>query len=80
MVSVALGLLVAVISLIAEDRLSGVGSSTCSSGLSSWDLRALEHRLSTWGAQASLLLGMWDLPGSEIKPVFSRIDRQILYL
>ena len=37
-------------------------------GLSSWGSQALEHRLNScvW---ASLLCGMWDLPGPGIKPV-----------
>ena len=38
-------------------------------GLRSCGSRALEHRLSSCGAQASLLRGMWDLPGPRIKPV-----------
>ena len=38
-------------------------------GLSSCGSRALEHRLSSCGAQASLLCGMWDLPGTGIKPM-----------
>ena len=38
------------------------GLSTCGS----W---ALEHRLSLCGAQALLLSGMWDLPGSGLEPV-----------
>ena len=37
--------------------------------LSSCDLWAPEHRLSSCGARASLLRGMWDLPGSGIKPM-----------
>ena len=31
--------------------------------------RALEHRLSSCGARAQLLRGMWDLPRSGLKPV-----------
>ena len=38
-------------------------------GLSSCGLRALEHRLSSCGAQAQLLHGMWDLPGPGLQPV-----------
>ena len=38
-------------------------------GLSSFGPRALEHRLSSCGAQAELLRGMWDLPGPGIEPV-----------
>ena len=40
-----------------ERRLSSCGS---------W---ALERRLSSCGARASLLRGMWDLPGPGLKPV-----------
>ena len=36
-------------------------------GLGSYGSQAREHRLSTWGARAQLLCGMWDLPGSEVK-------------
>ena len=38
-------------------------------GLSSCGLRALERRLSSWGAQAQLLHGMWDLPGPGLEPM-----------
>ena len=38
-------------------------------GLRSCDLRALEHRLSSCGARAYLLRGMWDLPGPGVEPV-----------
>ena len=38
-------------------------------GLSSCGSRALEHRLNSCRPRALLLLGMWDLPGSEIEPV-----------
>ena len=38
-------------------------------GLSSYDSRALEHRLSSCGARAWLLCSTWDLPGPGIKPV-----------
>ena len=38
-------------------------------GLSSCVSRALERRLSSCGAQAYLLHGMWDLPGPGLKPV-----------
>ena len=36
-------------------------------GFSSYSLRALEHRLSSCGAQALLLRGIWDLPGGGIE-------------
>ena len=38
-------------------------------GLRSCGLRALECRLSSCGARASLLHGMWDLPRPRLKPV-----------
>ena len=38
-------------------------------GLSSCGSQALERRLSSCGARASLLRGTWDLPGPGIKPV-----------
>ena len=38
-------------------------------GLSSCGSRALERRLSSCGARAQLLHGMWDLPGPGLEPV-----------
>ena len=38
-------------------------------GFSSCGSRALEHRLSSCGAWASLLHGMWDLPGPGLEPM-----------
>ena len=38
-------------------------------GFSSCGLRALERRLNSCGARASLLRGMWDLPGPGLEPV-----------
>ena len=38
-------------------------------GFSSCGSRALERRLSSCGAQAQLLCGMWDLPGPGLEPV-----------
>ena len=38
-------------------------------GLSSCGARALEHRLSSCGAQTQLLRDMWDLPGPGLEPV-----------
>ena len=52
-----------------------VGSGVC--GLSSCGSWALEHRLSSCGAQADLLCRMWDLPGPGIEPVSSCVGRQI---
>ena len=56
------GLLIAVASLVAEHGLQAHGLSSCS-------LQALGRRLSSCGARAQLLRGMWDLPGSGLKPV-----------
>ena len=38
-------------------------------GYGSCGSQALEHRLNSCGAQAYLVRGMWDLPGSGIKPM-----------
>ena len=38
-------------------------------GHSSCGARALEHRLSSCGARASLLRGVWDLPGPGLEPM-----------
>ena len=46
-----------------------MGFSSCGTQLSSCSLRALEHRLSSCGAWAQLLRGMWDLPGPGIEPM-----------
>ena len=42
--------------------------SSCA-GFSSCGSRALERRLSSCGARAQLLRGMWDLPGPGLEPV-----------
>ena len=56
------GLLIVVASLVVEHGLQARGLSSCSS----W---ALERRLSSCGARAQLLRGMWDLPGPGLEPV-----------
>ena len=64
------GLLIAVASLVVEHRLQAhklqqlwhAGFSSCGS----W---ALEHRLSSCGARAQLLHGMWGLPGPGLEPM-----------
>ena len=38
-------------------------------GFSSCGSRALERRLSSCGARAKLLRGMWDIPGPGLEPV-----------
>ena len=63
------GLLIVVAS---HCRAGGLGTRTSVVGacrLSSCGLQALEHRLSSCGARASLLCGMWDLPGPGLEPV-----------
>ena len=64
------GLLIAVASLVAEHSLLGTQALVvvvCE--LSSCSLWTLWHWLSNCGTWAYLLCGMWDLPGSGIKPV-----------
>ena len=64
------GILLAVASLVAEHRRQGTQASVVvAHGLSSCDARALEHKLSSCGAQAQLLHGMWDLPRPGLEPV-----------
>ena len=54
---------------VSHCRLSGVQASVLAApGLSSCGSQALEHRLSSGGAWAYLLQGMWDLPRSGIEP------------
>ena len=61
-VAVVLGLLIPVVSLVAEQDLGWVGFRGCGS----W---ALGHRLNSCSAEAQLLQSMWDLPRSGIEPV-----------
>ena len=71
------GLLIVVASLVAEhglqahglQQLQHAGSVVVARGLSSCGSRALEHRLSSCGAQVQLLRGMWDLPRPGVEPV-----------
>ena len=52
--------LIAVASLVAENRLQGVwASTTVADALSSCGFRTPEHRLNSCGAWAYLLRGMW---------------------
>ena len=59
-------LLIAVASFVAEHGLCSCGS------------RALERRLSSCGAWASLLRSMWDLPGQGIKPMSPALASRFL--
>ena len=43
-------------------------------GFSSCGFQTVEHRLSSQGAQAQLLCSMWDLPGSQIKPMSNTLS------
>ena len=64
------GLLIAVASLVAEHWAPGARASVVvARGLSSCGSRALEPRLSSCGAWAQLLHGMWVLPGPGLEPV-----------
>ena len=62
--------LIAAASLAVEHGHSGTRASAFAArGLGSYSFQALEHRLDGCGTQAYLLHGMWDLPGSGIKPM-----------
>ena len=63
------GLLIAVVLLLWSMGSRSTGSVVVACGLSSCGLRALERRLSSCGARAYLLCGMWDLPGPGLEPV-----------
>ena len=57
------GLLIVVASLVMERGLQDTQAYVVAArGLRSCGSQALEHRLNSCGAQASLLHGMWDLP------------------
>ena len=47
-------------------------------GLSSCGSQVLESRLSSCGARAQLLCGMWDLPGPGLKPVSPTLTGRFL--
>ena len=73
-------LLKAVASFFMEHRLwDAQPAAVAAHGLRGRGSQALEHRLSDCGAWASLLCGMWDLPGPGIEPVVSCTGRRILY-
>ena len=64
------GLLIVVASLAVEHGLQGAWASVVAAGrLSSCGSQTLECRLSSRGARAQLLHGMWDLPGPGLKPM-----------
>ena len=63
------GLLIVVASLVVEHRLQVSGLQQFGTWAQQLWLAALEHMLSSCGAGAQLLRGMWDLPGPGIEPV-----------
>ena len=63
------GLLIVVASRCGAQAVGVRASVVVTHGLSSCGSRALERRLSSCGAQASLLHGVWDLPGPGLEPV-----------
>ena len=65
----AIGLLIVVVSRCGARALDTQASVVVARGLSSCGSRALEHRLSSCGTPAQLLRGIWDSPGSGLKPV-----------
>ena len=69
-------LLIAVASLVAEHARGARASVVVAHGLSSYGLWAVEHKLSSCGAQAYLLRGTWDLPdqGSNLYPLHWQVD------
>ena len=68
---VVCGLLIAVASLVEETGSRCAGFNSCGS-------QALKRRLSSCGAQAYLLCGMWDLPGLGIEPVSPALAGRLL--
>ena len=55
--------------------LQSTGSSSSCLGFSSCNLWALEHRLSSWGTWACVLLGMWNLPRpGDPRPLHWQVD------
>ena len=63
------GLLIAVASRCGARALGTWASVVAAHGLSSCGSRALECRLSSFGAQVQLLRSMWDLPRPGLEPV-----------
>ena len=69
------GLLIAVVFPIVEHRFSSARVSAV--GLSNCGSRALGYRLSSRGAWAQPLCGMWDLPGPGIEPVIPALAGEL---
>ena len=55
------------------------GSLEVAHGLSSCGPRALERTFRRGATQASLPQGVWDPPRSGLEPIFSYVDRRVLY-
>ena len=66
-------LLIAVASRCVARALGTWTSGVVARGVRSCGSRSLEHRLSSCGARAQLLRGMWDLPGPGLEPVSSAL-------
>ena len=66
---VVYGLLIAWILLLQSTALGTWALVVATYVLSSCGSQTLEHRLTTWGAETSLLHSMWALPGPGIEPV-----------
>ena len=65
-------------SCCAAQALGARASVVVARGLISCGLPALECRLSSCGARAQLLLGMWDLPGPGLEPMFPALAGRFL--
>ena len=63
------GLLIAVASRCGARALGARASVVAARGLGSFRSWAVERRFSSCGARASLLRGMWDLPGPGLEPM-----------
>ena len=80
------GLLIAVAALLEEHQFQArglqqlwhTGSVVVALGLSSCGPWALERRLSSCGARASLLRDIWDLPGPGLKPASPALAGEFL--
>ena len=72
------GLLIAVTSRCRAWALGARASVVVAHGLSSCGSWALERRLSSCGTRASLLRGMWDLPGPGLQPMFPALADSFL--
>ena len=65
-------------SCCGAQALGARASAVAACGLSSFGLRALQHSLSSCGARAQLLRGMWDPPGPGLEPVSPALTGRFL--